>query len=1010
MAAFNADVKLDLLTGPAERQLQKIERGIDRVEAASRDILAVDKQIVAEKSRLLRLEGQAAQVAQNNIRGLRQQKSELVLQKRELSQIVALERRRAKGSVGGAVQPAAGGGISDGAGVALSGSVLQKAEKRFASLKDQFASFDQEYEESVKNTVANNAELQASFEKNQSNLQRVLAQREKLAKKFEILRRLEANPTGGGLKGQSYAQSLNNTRNSIKGLTVWLDKYQSELDQSTASMQRLTAATERNAKASAGAVRKQKRFQAQAKGAGAAALAGGAFANIPGSDLLQAGAAGALVGGPKGAVIAALVAGTAKLVQFGAASAKTAAEVDKLKIALEGVAGANFNAALATARRTTDDFNLPLTDSIANITKLTAAANAVGLSFEDVDTIIRGLSASNKALGGTAETLNGTLNAGIQILSKGKVQAEELRGQIGDRLPGAFGRFAQALGISTAELDERLKDGKVTVRDFVTFSAAELAKFEKDAKKIADGPEEAGARLERAMKDLEIALGPITKSIGAAFQTMAQQIVDSITASINWLNRLNQASAELDVNTLITSRNQLQERLAAMRANQGDGWGQASAREIAEVEKQLRRTEAAAKAAQERLNALRAPVSTGAGASNPPPVVDPALGGGGTGGTGATDNVAERLFLARTAAVEAAQILELEKKINAAKNAGLQKEVAILQGEQEILKIRNQLAIALESETSELVRQELKRKAAIDADKVGLDVAQRLLELTKDRTEALKQQASAAADVVRAGAGETQGAVKDRTSTLRNLQNISKFGSESADLIRRVEDLVINKGVSFSEAFELEKAIDEQQRLADAVVRNEQLMASAAQRIGQALEDGIVSSIEAAIKGTEDLGRSLQQLASDVLGSLGRMFLNAGISGIGSALKLPGYAEGGFVDRPTAAVVGEGSQPEYIIPANNMKGAMQRWNAGHRGDAVINGPEVTAVGGAAPGAEGAPMNFSFNTVRIADQEFVSKEQLTAAMLQASKSGAELGERKALRRMQMSPTTRRKLGM
>jgi hypothetical protein len=48
LAAFNADVKLDLLTGPAERQLQKIERGIDRVEAASRDILAVDIQIVAE--------------------------------------------------------------------------------------------------------------------------------------------------------------------------------------------------------------------------------------------------------------------------------------------------------------------------------------------------------------------------------------------------------------------------------------------------------------------------------------------------------------------------------------------------------------------------------------------------------------------------------------------------------------------------------------------------------------------------------------------------------------------------------------------------------------------------------------------------------------------------------------------------------------------------------------------------------------------------------------------------
>ena len=68
--AFNADVKLDLLTGPAERQLQKIERGIDRVEAASRKILEVDKKIVAEKSKLFTFEGKAAHAAPNKILNL----------------------------------------------------------------------------------------------------------------------------------------------------------------------------------------------------------------------------------------------------------------------------------------------------------------------------------------------------------------------------------------------------------------------------------------------------------------------------------------------------------------------------------------------------------------------------------------------------------------------------------------------------------------------------------------------------------------------------------------------------------------------------------------------------------------------------------------------------------------------------------------------------------------------------------------------------------------------------
>lgn len=60
MAQFDADIKLDLLTGPAERQLKKIERNIDKIEDASRDILRVDKQIVAERRKVTNLTGDQA--------------------------------------------------------------------------------------------------------------------------------------------------------------------------------------------------------------------------------------------------------------------------------------------------------------------------------------------------------------------------------------------------------------------------------------------------------------------------------------------------------------------------------------------------------------------------------------------------------------------------------------------------------------------------------------------------------------------------------------------------------------------------------------------------------------------------------------------------------------------------------------------------------------------------------------------------------------------------------------
>ena len=47
------------------------------------------------------------------------------------------------------------------------------------------------------------------------------------------------------------------------------------------------------------------------------------------------------------------------------------------------------------------------------------------------------------------------------------------------------------------------------------------------------------------------------------------------------------------------------------------------------------------------------------------------------------------------------------------------------------------------------------------------------------------------------------------------------------------------------------------------------------------------------------------------------------------------FAEGGFIDKPTLAVMGEGGQGEFVIPENKMQTAMQRYASGKRGADVI---------------------------------------------------------------------------
>lgn len=58
----------------------------------------------------------------------------------------------------------------------------------------------------------------------------------------------------------------------------------------------------------------------------------------------------------------------------------------------------------------------------------------------------------------------------------------------------------------------------------------------------------------------------------------------------------------------------------------------------------------------------------------------------------------------------------------------------------------------------------------------------------------------------------------------------------------------------------------------------------------------------------------------------------------GGGGSLPGYASGGYVSGPQVAMVGEGGEPEYIIPKSRMDDALANYAAGKRGNAVLGAP------------------------------------------------------------------------
>lgn len=115
-------------------------------------------------------------------------------------------------------------------------------------------------------------------------------------------------------------------------------------------------------------------------------------------------------------------------------------------------------------------YGLEINALTGNYAKFTAAASISGMSMQEQRKIFESLSRAATAFGMSADDSNGVFLALSQMMSKGKISSEELRLQMGERLPIALQAMAKAAGTSVAGLDKLMKEGKL-------LSAEVLPKF-----------------------------------------------------------------------------------------------------------------------------------------------------------------------------------------------------------------------------------------------------------------------------------------------------------------------------------------------------------------------------------------------------------------------------------------------------------------------------------------------------------------------------------------------------
>jgi tape measure domain-containing protein len=239
-------------------------------------------------------------------------------------------------------------------------------------------------------------------------------------------------------------------------------------------------------------------------------------------------------------------------------------------------------------------------------------------------------------------------------------------------------------------------------------------------------------------------------------------------------------------------------------------------------------------------------------------------------------------------------------------------------------------------------------------------------------------------------------------------------------------------------ARESDPLVQMQQEL-DKLVSKETQALHAASSIGNAFTDAfgdVITGTKSVSEAGADMLKSIasdflamakkiiaQQLAmilyQTILNALGGGSFNsaaaspggsAGVAGIGGGGMVSPFAEGGYVNKPTNALIGEGGEPEYVIPASKMRESMSRYSRGSRGGGVIPSDGGSSASGDGGVAVAAPIDVRYTVERINSVDYVTADQFQNGMQRAASQGAQRGEQNTLKRLQMSGSTRRRLGM
>ena len=236
-----------------------------------------------------------------------------------------------------------------------------------------------------------------------------------------------------------------------------------------------------------------------------------AMSGVGGKAKKAGGGLGSIAGSLKGLIgPLALAAAGMKAFQFASDSIKVAREFENLTNAITFASGSAEEGAknMDFLRQRSNLLGTDLMASAEGFKQFSGAMIGTSLEGQATRDIFDGVQVAASVMGLGAEESKGAFLALSQMMGKGKVSAEELRGQLGERIPGAFSIAARAIGVTTSELDKMMSDGKLMAEDFLPKFSNELKKtFGPGLEKSVNSSQAQFNRFGNFMTEIKIQLG-----------------------------------------------------------------------------------------------------------------------------------------------------------------------------------------------------------------------------------------------------------------------------------------------------------------------------------------------------------------------------------------------------------------------------------------------------------------------------------------------------------------------